>query len=392
MMANKMRAWLSSLGIIIWVFSVVALLALWQWATNAIIWQFSSLGTNLLTINPGAKTSGDVRKTELDKTDIFTLEYLDILKKLDHVVEVSAITSGRKQVIYSNKNSNVTIQAVTQSYEEVNNVTLTQGRFFTQEDELRRNKVAVIWPTVVDNLFGLEDPIGKTILIQNSLFRVVGVTKERWGWPAGWSDNVIIIPLTTAQISLLGSDYLWSISVKVDDKENMESVEKVIEKVLLARMSITDTEKAPFTLSNQADILQTVDTITWLLKTFLWWVAAISLIVWGIWVMNILLVTVSERTKEIGIRKAIGARSSDIIKQFLIESVILTVAWGIIGILLAYWLVVLIVTFMDSFAPAIASSHILLALSFSIGTGLFFGIYPAYKAAKLKPIDALRSE
>lgn len=392
MLANKMRAGLSSLGIIIGVFSVVVLLAVWQWATSKIVDQVSSLGTNLLTVRPGWKNSGDVRRSGGNNQKIFNMDHIEIIWKIDHIAGVSPLVSTSSQVIYTANNTNATINWVLPIYETVNNATVVSWTFITEKANNDREKVAVLGPTVVTNLFGTTDPLGKTIRIGKTLFTVVGVLKEKWT-SIGSTDNAIFVPLSTAQISLLGSNSISTISVMVDSEANMETTKTAITEKLLSVFKITDPEKATFTVSSQAETLDTLSTITNTLKIFLWGIAAISLFVGGIWVMNILLVTVSERTKEIGIRKAIGAKSRDIIEQFLVESVLLTLFGGIIGILLSYGIVGLINTFFAaSITAKISSGQILLALSFSIGTGLFFGIFPAYKAAKMKPIDALRTE
>lgn len=392
MLANKMRAGLSSLGIIIWVFSVVVLLAVGQWATSSIVNQVSALGTNLLTVRPGSANSWDVRRQSASNQKIFTTEHVEILEKMADVSSVAPLVSTSKQVIYKSANTSVTINWVTPAYGTVNNTTVTSGIFITEIANTNRDKVAVIWPTVVTNLFGTEDPIGKTIRIGNVLFTVVWVTKTKWSSGFNSTDNAIFVPLSTAQISLLGSQYLSTISVMVSAEDKMDSVKDAITTRLLEVFKISDPDKATFTVSSQADTLETLSSITGTLKLFLGWIAAISLIVGGIWVMNILLVTVSERTKEIGIRKAIGAKSRDIIEQFLVESVMLTCFGWLIGIILSYAIVALITALVPSLSPTITGNQILLALSFSVWTGLFFGIFPAYKAAKMKPIDALRSE
>jgi putative ABC transport system permease protein len=392
MLANKMRAGLSSLGIIIGVFSVVVLLAVGQWATASIVNQVSALGTNLLTVRPGSPNSWDVRRQWGTNQKIFTMDHVEILKNMDDVANVSPLVSSQKQVIYGSKNTNTTINGVIPAYSTVNNTSVTSWIFITEENSLNRDKVAVIGPTIVENLFGTEDPLGKTIRVWNVLFTVIGITKTKGSSGFNNADNAIYVPLSTAIISLFGSPYISTISVQVSDAEKMDSAKEAINTRLLEAFKITDPAKATFTVQSQAETLDTLSTITSTLKIFLWGIAAISLIVWGIGVMNILLVTVSERTKEIGIRKAIGAKSRDIIEQFLVESVMLTVFGGIIGIILSYAIVKLITTITTAITPVITSNQILLALSFSIGTGLFFGIFPAYKAAKMKPIDALRSE
>ena len=386
MLTNKMRAWLSSLGIIIGVFSVVVLLAIGQWATDSILNRINSLGTNLLTISPGARNSGNVRNISGGNRNIFLMEHSDLIWKISGVANVAPLISGSKQVVYGSANTNANIYGVTPSYETVKNVTIEQWTFVTENNYKMRDKIAIVGPTVVSNLFPDWDALGKTIRIGTTLFTIVGITKT-----SGMSDNIIYIPLSTAQITISGTPYLSSIYVSVADADLMDSIQIDIQERLLKSLWKT-TDTMNFQIQNQADMLDTASSITTMLKAFLGGVAAISLIVWGIGVMNILLVTVSERTKEIGIRKAIWARKSDIIEQFLVESVILTIAGGIIGILLSYGIVALINIFVTSISATITLFHILLALSFSIGIGLFFGIYPAYKAAKMRPIDALRSE
>jgi len=392
MLANKLRAWLSSLGIIIGVFSVVVLLAVGQWATSKIVNQVSSLGTNLLTIRPWSQNSGDVRRQSGGNQKIFTLDHVEMIKNIDSISGISAQSSTQKQVIYGNNNTNASIIGVMPAYEKVNNTSVSEGTFITENAYTNRDKVAVLGPTVVTNLFWTESPLGKTIRIGNVLFTVVWVTKEKWTSMSS-TDSSILVPLTTAQISLFGSPYLSNISVAVTSEDKMDLVKSEMTNILMNALRITDINKINFTISSQAETLETLSTITNTLKIFLGGIAGISLFVWGIWVMNILLVTVSERTKEIWIRKAIGAKNRDIIEQFLVESVLLTLFWGIVWILLSYGIVGLINKFFSSQITAvITSSQILLALSFSVGTGLFFWIFPAYKAAKMKPIDALRSE
>jgi putative ABC transport system permease protein len=392
MISNKMRTGLSSLGIIIGVFSVVVLLAVGQWATSSIVSQVSSLGTNLLTVRPWAANSGDVRRQTGSNQKIFTMDHVDMISQVENVIAVAPLVSSSKQVIYGSNNSTISINGVTPSYETVNNTPVTAGTFITEAQNTNRDKVAVIGSTVVSNLFGTEDPIGKTIRIGNTLFQVTGIAKSKWSSMGNNQDNVIYIPLSTAQISILGSRYLSTIAVMINTEDNMSTAKDAITTKLLETFKITDPDKATFTVSSQAEILDTLSSVTGTLKMFLWGIAAISLVVGGIGVMNILLVTVSERTKEIGIRKAIGAKSRDIIEQFLVESVMLTCFWWIIGILLSYGIVAIVNAFVPTLSATITSGQILLALGFSVGTGLFFWIFPAYKAAKMKPIDALRSE
>ncbi|MDD2693767.1 MAG: ABC transporter permease [Candidatus Gracilibacteria bacterium] len=392
MLANKMRAGLSSLGIIIGVLSVVVLLAVGEGATSSIVNTVSALGTNLLTISPGSQNSGNVRQIGGSNTKVFTMDHVEIIKEIEHVSKVAPLINTSKQLVYSDNNTSAIINGVTPDYETVNNTSVTAGTFITQSAVDNREKVAVLGPTVVTNLFETEDPIGKTIKIGNSLYTVIGVTKSKGSGGRNSSDSAVFVPITTAEISLAGTKYLSSISVMVDSEENMTTTKDAVTEKLLEVLGIADSANATFTVSSQEDTLDTLSSITSTLKLFLGGIAAISLIVGGIGVMNILLVTVSERTKEIGIRKAIGAKSRDIIEQFLVESVLLTVVGGAIGIFLSYVIVFTITSITTAITPVITTNQILLALSFSVGTGLFFGIFPAYKAAKLKPIDALRTE
>jgi len=387
-----MRAWLSSLGIIIWVLSVVVLLAVWEGATSSIVSRVSALGTNLLTISPWSQNSWDVRQMGGNNTKIFTLDHVSLIEKVEHVAKVSPLISTSKQLIYADNNTSATINGVTPEYEIVNNTSVTAWTFITQTAIDNREKVAVLGPTVVTNLFGTEDPLGKTIKIWNGLYTIVGVTKAKWTSGRNSTDAAVFVPLTTAQISLAGTKYLSTLSVMVDSEENMDTTKELLTTLLMEVFEVTDSTSAPFTVSSQEDALETLSSITTTMKLFLGGIAAISLLVGGIGVMNILLVTVSERTKEIGIRKAIGAKSRDIIEQFLVESVLLTVVGWLIGISLSYIIVFTITSLTTAITPVITPSQIMLALSFSVGTGLFFGIFPAYKAAKMRPIDALRTE
>ncbi len=393
MLASKLRAGLSSLGIIIWVFSVVVLLAIGEWAQKSILSNIESLWTNLLTISPGGQNAGNVRTPGGSNRNIFTLDHIDIIKSLSGISAVVPQTQWSKQVVYWSANTNATIYGITPEYETVKNTVVDQWSFITTTQYKNRDKVAVIWPTVVTNLFWDKNPIGETIRIGTTLFTVTWVTKSKWTSGFWNQDNSIYIPITTAFVTITWSPYLASIFVQVTKSEDMDSVKSDIENKLMDIFWVSDIASANFTVQSQADLLTSVSSITGIMKAFLSGVAAISLIVGWIWVMNILLVTVTERTKEIWIRKAIGAKSKDIIEQFLVESVILTVFGWIIGILLSYGIVTIInALFSATISATITTKHIILALSFSVWVWLFFGIFPAYKAAKMKPIDALRSE
>lgn len=296
MLANKLRTMLSSLGIIIGVFSVVVLLAIGEGAQKSILSNIEALGTNLLTITPGSQNQSNVRSFGGSNRNIFTMDHSNLIATLSWVTAVAPAIQTSGQVIFGSENTNATIYGVTPEYESVRNIKTENGSFITAKNQKNREKVAVIGPTIVTNIFGGKDPIGQTIRIGNALFTVVGVTESKWS-SAGWNqDSTIYIPITTAIISLVGSPYLSSISVSVESTEKMDEVKTLIENRLMEYLWTTS-DNMKFTVQSQEDMLETASSITGILKGFLTGIAAISLIVWWIGVMNILLVTVTERTK-----------------------------------------------------------------------------------------------
>ncbi|MDD4287448.1 MAG: ABC transporter permease [Candidatus Peribacteraceae bacterium] len=390
--SNKMRAGLTMLGIIIGVASVVLMVAIGQGAQKSVTSRLESLGTNLLSISPGSPNQTNVRfgggsTSALEDTDADAIrEFVPGLSGIEPEL------SGRQQVINGAQNANTSVIGTTPDYLSVRNATLDYGSFITQDNLTNVDKVAVLGPDTVLTLFPDDpDPLGNTFHIGKHIFTVIGVLKSKGSSGMTNRDDLVLIPLTTMQRRITGKNTLSSISVSVTNQENMTYAQQVITAVLLNAHGITDTSKQDFTVLSQADAVETLNEVTGTFTLLLGGIAAISLIVGGIGVMNIMLVSVTERTREIGIRKAIGAKKRDILLQFLVESTVLSVMGGFIGILISAvgsW----IIKSYFSLDTSVALSSVLLAFAFSVGVGIFFGMLPAWKAAKLRPIEALRYE
>ncbi len=389
-----MRTALATIGIIIGTGSVIALVSLGQSSQKSVQNQIQSLGANLLTILPGSQNSGAVRGAAGSST---TLTYDDakaIAKSTDlsAVKSVSAEFQRRAQVIAGRNNTNTQIVGVIPTYADIRKINIASGAFITQMDVDNLAKVAVLGPTVVTDLFGDgADPIGQSIRIGGQAFKVVGTTAAKGGNGFNSPDDSIFVPLTTAQKQLFGVDYVSTISVEAASPDVMTDAQNQVGYFLLARHKLNDPTQADFQILSQNDILGAATQITGTLTALLSGVAAISLVVGGIGIMNIMLVTVTERTREIGLRKALGAKKKLIVQQFLIESIILTFAGGIFGVLIGGIVSYLIATSMN-LPFTLALESVLLALGVSGAIGILFGWYPAQKAANLQPIEALRYE
>ena len=391
---NKMRTGLATLGIIIGIGSVIALVSLGQGSQKAVENQIQSLGSNLLTISPGGQTQGNIRGAAGGGT---TLTYEDakaILTspQVTQVRNVSADLQRRSQVTAGRNNSNTQILGTTPSYAEVKKIEISSGNFITERDLAGNTKIAVLGPQVVTDLFGEgSNPVGQSVRIEGEAFRVVGVTVSKGGSGFQNQDDIIFVPLTTAQKMLYGVNYVSSISVEAKNEDVMVAAQDEVGYLLLGRHKLNDPTEADFSIFSQSDILETASSVTGTFTSLLSGIAAISLIVGGIGIMNIMLVTVTERTREIGLRKAIGAKKKTITTQFLIESTILTGVGGILGMMVgvsaSYFISKAI-----NLPFAISVSAIALAIGVSGGIGIIFGLYPARKAANLQPIEALRYE
>jgi putative ABC transport system permease protein len=391
LVANKLRSSLTMLGIIIGNASVISMVGIGQGAQRLASEQFESLGPNVLFIVPGSQ---ETRNTSFEVPKTLVLEDAKaIATQVPSVDKVAPQINSRLLVTYRNRNTNTAITGTAPEFLSVRSFDVAKGRFVTNLDLDRNNQVAALGAEVAKRLFENSDPIGQTVRIKNVSFQVIGVMEPKGSFLGDNQDETVFIPLTTMANRLVGrtSPYgleLTFISVSAKNQDSIGAAQFQIENLLRLRHKITD--ENDFTVRTQKDILKIVGTITGALTLLLAAIAAISLLVGGIGVMNIMLVSVTERTQEIGLRKAIGAQERDILLQFLIEAVILSAAGGVVGTVLGIS-VIQVVALFSPLKAAVSPVAIALAVSVSGGIGLFFGVVPARRAAKLDPIVALRS-
>ena len=391
LIANKMRSILTMLGIIIGVAAVIALVSIGNGVKQDIQNSISSLGSNLLMVMPGAPRTPGVRPSAGSMKSLKVADY-EAIAKLDGVKAASPMTNGAYVVIYQNKNWTTSVSGVNANYLDVNNWSMKSGRFLSDKNIQNRERVAVVGKTVVKNLFGDENPVGAEIRVKNIPFRIIGVLNSKGSGAMGNDqDDMVIIPYTTAMERVDGIDYLRMIYVVGKDENGIDRLQSDIENLLRVRHGIKDTNLDDFNIQNMNSIMETMEETTGTLTLFLGAVAAISLVVGGIGIMNIMLVSVTERTREIGVRKALGATYSVIVTQFLIEAVVISLMGGIIGIILGVGSSKLI-GMASGMSTVISIPTIVMSFAFSMAIGLIFGIYPARKSAKLNPIDALHYE
>ena len=391
LIATKMRSILTMLGIIIGVAAVIALVSIGNGVKQDIQNSISSLGSNLLMVMPGAPRTPGVRPSQGSMKSLKVSDY-QAISKLDGVKAASPYTANSYVTIYQSKNWTTTVSGVSSNFQDVNNWTMAEGRFISSKNVENRERVAVVGQTVVKNLFAGEDPVGKEIRVKNIPFRVIGVLNSKGNGTMGNDqDDTIFIPYTTAMERVEGVDYLRMVYVVANDDNGIDRLQSDIENLLRVRHGIKDTNLDDFNIQNMKSIMETMEQTTGTLTLFLGAVAAISLVVGGIGIMNIMLVSVTERTREIGIRKALGATYFVIVTQFLIEAVVISLMGGLIGIALGIGASKLI-GLASGMSTVISVPTIVLSFAFSMAIGLVFGIYPARKAAKLNPIDALHYE
>lgn len=388
-LSNKVRSGLTMLGVIIGVMAVILLVSIGEGARVYITQELSGLGTNLLIITPG-KTStsggfhppsaGTVRKLTYD-------DALALKRRAWLLTDAVPIVFGTGRIKYQNRTRDTSVIGTTREFEEVRNLFIDIGSFISQADVDSKAKVVVLGRTVKDELFGEENPLGKVVILSEARYRVVGVMRKK-GTSLGMDiDDVVFIPVTSGQ-ELFDTDGLFEILASTPRAEDVDRATAQIRDILIRRHA----HKEDFTITTQGAMLSTMNTIIGVLTAVLGGIAGISLLVGGIGIMNIMLVSVRERTREIGIRKALGARNRDIMAQFLIEAMTLSGAGGLIGILIGVGLALLIPVFVDVLPTSVSAWSILLAFFFSGAVGVFFGVYPARKAALQDPIQALRYE
>ncbi|MFN8241813.1 MAG: ABC transporter permease [Bacteroidales bacterium] len=393
LLRNKLRAFLTMLGIIIGVGSVIAMLALGEGSKMNIRQEMSSMGTNMIMVMPNMQRRGGV---SLGSSSSMVLKYSDVIALRKESVSLSSVSPevrANGQVIYGNQNTQTTIYGVSEDYLSIRKLEINSGRIFTEQETKSMSKVCLIGQTVVEDLFGENtDPVGLSIRIKNLPFLIIGVLKEKGESGMGQDqDDLILAPYTTVQRRLASIDYINGIYASAVTEEKSKVAIAEVEEILRRTHKLAESEENDFRVMSQSELIETVSSITDILTLLLGAIAGISLLVGGIGIMNIMLVSVTERTREIGLRMSIGGRGRDILKQFLVESMMLSILGGAIGIIFGYLMAKMAGSIMDS-PIVVKSQSVILAFIVCFIIGVFFGWYPARKAAGLNPIDALRYE
>ena len=388
--SNRLRSLLTALGIFIGVAAVIAALTLTQGVSANINNQLSSLGTNVITISNGSGSSNRGPFSTTTNTLSLTPQDITAVTKVTHVTAISGIISSAEQTVYTNQNWNTRIQGVGTDFVTIQNWQIAEGAWFTAADDQGAHTVVVLGQTVAQNLFSAsgDDPIGKTVRIRDQLYKVIGVLQAKGG--GGSADDVVFTPLNTALDRIKNTSYVDSIQAQVDDSANIDQVQQDMTAILQRRHHIIASAPNDFNLSNSNQLLQTANQFTSLLTILLVGIASISLTVGGVGIMNIMIVSVTERTREIGIRMSLGAARADIRNQFLIEALALSLVGGIIGMIIGFS-IGYAVTNLVGIPFVVTTTALILPFGISSLIGVVFGLYPAVRASRLDPIDALRS-
>ncbi len=390
--ANKVRSSLTILGIVIGIGSVIVMVAIGQGAQSSIESNIESIGSNLIVVRPGAQSNGGVSGGS-GSAQTLTLEDANAIRdNVGNIKAVAAEVTKHYQINAKGTNTNTQVVGTVPEYLQVRNLKIAAGTFVSEQQIKSSAKVAVLGPTVKADLFGENsDPLGKNIRIKNVDFQVIGVTEAKGGSGFANPDDQIYIPISSAQHYLSGDIFVSNINIASNDQQTMNAVQDQVSNLLMSRHDISDTKSADFSLLNQADIIQTASSVTGTLTMLLSSIAGISLLVGGIGIMNMMLTTVTERTREIGLRKAVGTRKLYINLQFLAEATLLTFIGGFMGVLLG-WLVSMLVSKLINLDAVVSVSSVFLAFGVSAFVGIVFGFYPARRAANLSPMEALRYE
>jgi putative ABC transport system permease protein len=389
LMANKLRSVLAMLGIIIGVGAVIAMLAIGAGTQASVMNRISAMGTNLLVVRPGQRGTGGVMSGTQQNLTLDDAAVL--LTQVKGIRAVAPLVSGSGQLKYFGKNARATVQGTSITYMPIRAFEVDQGEMFTEQDVERMARVALIGPVTAENLFGAGDPVGQTVKVNGINFRIVGLLKSKGDQGYFNPDDQLIIPYTTAMKQLFGLDYLREIDIQANEDADLTKLEADVLALFRKRHRIQPGMPDDVNIRNQADLLETANEVSKKFTVLLGAIAGISLLVGGIGIMNIMLVTVTERTREIGIRKAIGAKDRDILRQFLIEALVMSALGGLLGVVMGVGTAEILGRFTD-FATIVKPYSIFLALGFSGAVGIFFGYYPATRAAKLDPIECLRYE
>lgn len=390
-----MRSALTSLGIIIGVGAVIIMLAIGTGTSEKVQKNMESMGSNILTIRSASARAGGVHMGTGSRPTLTMKDAISILKDIENIDAVAPLSSEAKQLMYGNQNRSSTVYGTTADYFYIKNYEMDEGRNFTNEDLRNSAKVTIIGSTVATELFGDLNPIGRTMRVGNVPFKIIGTLKSKGVSGPFDQDDLIFIPITTAQRKIFGTEFpgtVGQILVKGIDADILADVQKDIDELLVKRHRLSKNQVKDFEIRNSADFQEKMQSTVQTFAILLASIASVSLLVGGIGIMNIMLVSVTERTKEIGIRMAIGANSKDIRQQFLIESFILSITGGLVGVIFGVGITLLVSFLVPNMTAKISLFSIFLSLGFSGIVGIVFGYYPAYKASLLKPIDALRYE